>query len=146
VTLRTAANPTYVAAPALKASLKASEVSSSVAQNKAEDALYWVASPMQGLVAAPSRMKELQTMYREAVGLAKTKGGPASGLYGGVASLTRDISGEPHLMEALLQLRPFANPYTGTGRREVKRASIHHPKSSRILASRSGSIRQSTRP
>lgn len=83
----TSDNPHYLAPPnPKKLKLPKNGSTSQAAQQKAQDAVYWVASQIQGLVTTPSRAKELLVQYRFEIGL--EKGAAAKeGIYGGDADL-----------------------------------------------------------
>ncbi|PPJ59666.1 hypothetical protein CBER1_01231 [Cercospora berteroae] len=82
-------NPTYLPAPTFeKKKLGKKQKSSRASQQKAEDAVYWLSAQLQGLITTESRIKELQVMYRQQIGLQR---GTATqqGMYGGEAPLYR---------------------------------------------------------
>lgn len=66
--------------------LSAKQQSSRWAQQRAEEAVYWIAAQLQGLVVTAERFKQLMVMYRTEIGLQK---GAATkeGLYGDESDL-----------------------------------------------------------
>ncbi|KAF7188812.1 hypothetical protein HII31_09735 [Pseudocercospora fuligena] len=79
-------NPYHTKTPVLTKALGKQQSTSKELQHRAEDAVYWLALQLQGLVATPERMTELFVMYRKQIGLPKPSSTKA-GLYGGTADL-----------------------------------------------------------
>lgn len=67
-----------------KQALPKKSTSSLASQHRAEDAVYWIASQLQGLIATENRVLELANMYRAQIGLASTR---YFGLYGNESDL-----------------------------------------------------------
>ncbi|KAK4494869.1 hypothetical protein PRZ48_014225 [Zasmidium cellare] len=80
--------PYHRAAPVFKKKLGPTKSSPRWAQLRAEDAVYWLAAQLQGMVATPARMKELHVMYRKQIGLQKAAS-TKEGIYGGQSDMYR---------------------------------------------------------
>ncbi|KAF7190721.1 hypothetical protein HII31_07880 [Pseudocercospora fuligena] len=87
ITTRDPNQPLYIPAPASNSlNLGKKETTSRKSQRKAEDAVYWIASQTQGMIATKDRMKELLVQLKEQIGLAKGRT-QQSGIYGGESAL-----------------------------------------------------------